>query len=196
MSEIQITTNLRETIWARVRSECADEIRACHAAIQTHQDLVGELTRRSLLPGQAEAMLKHLSENAMDNPTPDRIEAHAEILAKLKAIASNPSVQFEAKRQANGKFLEVEPFIEAMEKAAEASLDRQISELQAVEAEFFSRYGLPPEETAVSRVAVALKGQVSGHAYAVGKDQVLRAAMDYVPRINTASFAELFRGLN
>jgi hypothetical protein len=53
-----------------------------------------------------------------------------------------------------------------------------------------SRAGLPTEETAVSRLAVALKGQVSG------KDQALRAAMDYVPRIATASFAELFRGLN
>ncbi len=189
-------TNLRETIWARVRSECASEIRAAFDAIREHQDLISELTSRSLLPGQAEAMLKYLSGNPMENPTPDRIEAHAEILAKLKAVASNPSVQFEARRQANSKFLEVEPFLAAMETAAESSIDRQISELVKIETEFFSGYGFPWEETAISRLANSLKGQVRDHAYANGKIQVDRPGGDYVPRIPVASFSELFRGLN
>lgn len=197
MSEtISPITNLRETIFARVRSECAAEIQQAFHAIQSHQSVISDLSRRSLLPGQAEAMLKHLSENPMENPTPDRLEAHAEILGKLKAIASNQSVQFEAKRQANTKFLEVEPFIEAMERAVEASLDLQITELETAETEFFSRYGLPHDETAVSRLAKGLKGQIADHAYKAGKVQALKGAMDYVPRISADSFRELFRGLD
>jgi hypothetical protein len=196
MSENLPITNLRESLWSRVRSECAPEIRAAFDAIKEHQGVIDELTRRSLLPGLAEAMLRHLSENPMENPTPERIEAHAEILAKLKAIASNPSVQFEARRQANLKYLTVEPFITAMETAVEASLDRQICELVKAETDFLADYGLPHEQTAISRLAISLKGQAGGHAYAGGKIQVDRAAGDYVPRIPTASFADLFRGLN
>jgi hypothetical protein len=194
MSEI-ITTNLKETIWARVRSECADQIRACFQAIAAHQSILDELTSRSLLPGQALTVLKHLEENRLENPTPDRLLSHANIMANLKAIVSNPSVSDEARRQANAKFMEIEPFIAAMEKAVESSLDRQISELQAAESEFLSRYGLPHEETAVSRIAVALKGQVSNHGYAGGLRQAESFIGDYVPRVNTTSFEPLFRGL-
>lgn len=196
MDESTNPINLRETIWARLRTECAAEIKACFLAIKGHQDVIDELTQRNLLPGQAEAMLKYLSENRLENPTPDRLEAHALILSKLKGIAQSPAVQFEAKRQANMKFLEVEPFIVAMESAVEASLDKQIAELVDAERAWFNNYGLPHEETAVSRMATTLKGMAGQHAYSAGKTQVEHAAMDYVPRINVASFGELFRGLN
>src|ERR1035437_3569196 len=69
--------NLTATIWTRVRSESAAEIADCSVALKEHRSLVEEYTRRSLLPGQAEAMLKKLSEESLQDPTAERLEAHA-----------------------------------------------------------------------------------------------------------------------
>ena len=61
--------------------------------------------RRGLLPGVAEALLKKLSEEPLNDATPDRLEVHALILSKLKAIAENLTVQGNARRVVNAKFM-------------------------------------------------------------------------------------------
>jgi hypothetical protein len=187
--------NLKESIWARVRSECSAEIHACLLAIKEHRDLIEEYTRRSLLPGQAEALLKKLSDDPLQDPTAERLEAHALILSKLRAVKENTTVQLNAKRAANIKFMEAEPAMVALEAAATASLDRQTAELVEAERVFFAGYGLPPEPTAVSRLAASLKEAIHNHSFTNGKAQVTGmggGAGNYVPRLDISSLRMLF----
>jgi hypothetical protein len=187
--------NLTATIWTRVRSESAAEIADCSVALKEHRSLVEEYTRRSLLPGQAEAMLKKLSEESLQDPTAERLEAHALILSKLRAIAENLTVQGNARRAVNAKFMEAEPAILAMEKAVAASLDRQTAELVEAERAFFAGYGLPQEQTAVSRLAVSLKESIHNHSFTNGKSQIMGmggGASDWVPRFDISSLRMLF----
>jgi len=180
------TINLRENIWARVRSECAAEVRACALAIKEHHDLIEEYTRRSLLPGQATALLQKLSDEPLQDCTPERAEAHALILSKLRAIKENVTVQTNAQRAVNVKFMEAEPAILAMEKAVAQSLDRQTAELVEAERAFFAGYGLTHEQTAVSRLAESLKEIAHVSSFAHGKSQItgLGGALGaYIPRL-------------
>ena len=188
-------TNLTAKIWTRVRSECAAEIAACCVAIKEHRSLVEEYTRRSLLPSQAEAMLKKLSEEPLNDATPDRLEAHALILSKLRAIAENLTVQGNARRAVNAKFMEAEPAILAMEKAVATSLDRQTAELVEAERAWFEQWGLPYEPTAVSRLAASLKDGIHNHSFTNGKSQIMGmggGASDWVPRFDISTLRMLF----
>jgi hypothetical protein len=187
--------NLRLAIWTRIRNECAAEISACFAAVKAHENVIADLSLRSLLPGQARVMLEHLTQNRLADPSPDKLEAHARILSGLQAIAANDSVQREARYQANDLFLKIGPPLLAMEDAACASIDRQISELEDAEREFFESYGLPREETALMLTAVAVKAALRENPYASGEAQINRPNVDYVPRISIASFPEYFRGM-
>src|ERR1035441_56379 len=110
--------NLKESIWARVRSECSAEIAACSVAIKKHRELLDEYSRRSMMPGQAGAMVKYLSERALEDPNPERLQAHANILAGLQAVAQNQSVQFEACRAVNKLYIAVEGPVLALVQAA------------------------------------------------------------------------------
>src|ERR1035437_9784124 len=163
--------NLKESIWTRVRSECAAEITACYVALMEHGSLVEEYERLGLLPGVAAALLKKLSEEPLNDATPDRLEAHALILSKLRSIADSPSVQFNARRVLNAKFLAAGPAILAMENAVAMSLDRQTAELVEAERTWFAQYGLPQEPTAVSRLAAALKNGIHNYPFTNGKNQ-------------------------
>jgi hypothetical protein len=83
----------------------------------------------------------------------------------------------------------------ALEDAAAASLDRQITELVAAERAFFAGYGLPPEPTAVSRLAASLKEGIHNYSFANGKAQVTGmggGAGNYVPRLDISSLRMLF----
>ena len=187
--------NLKESIWARVRSDCSAEIHACLLAIKEHQDLISQFTERSLLPGQADAMILKLSGDHLRDPSADRLVAHARILADLKAIAGSATVQHNARRAVNGKFLEAEPAMVALEKAVAESLDRQTAELVEAERVFFAGYGLPQEPTGVSRLAASLKEGIHNHSFTNGKAQVTGmggGAGNYVPRLDISSLRMLF----
>jgi hypothetical protein len=189
------TTNLKESIWQHVRSECGAEINACSEAVQKHEALREEYSRRSMLPGQAEAMVKHLSERALENPNPDMLQAHATILAGLQALAQNPSVQFEACRAVNKLYLAAEGPVLALVQAATTTLDKQISELAEVERSFLAGYGFPYEATAISRLAVSLKSAISADAFNRGKEAILNhPRAEVAPQINLASLQVLLQG--
>ena len=190
-------TNLRETIWARVRVECSKEISACYSAIQAHRKLVDEMSTKSLLPGQAASMIEKLSRDQLPDPTAERLLAHARILADLRSISANPSVQFNARRAANLKFMVAEPAVLALEKAVADSLDRQIAELVKVEQSWFAQYGLPYEPTAVSRLAASLKEVIHVSSFARGRSQIMGldgASGEYMPMLDIYGMQMLFAG--
>ena len=187
--------NLKESIWARVRSECAAEIDACSVAIKKHRELLDEYTRRSMMPGQAGAMVKHLSEKALENPNPEMLQAHANILAGLQAIAQNPSVQFEACRAVNKLYIAVEGPVLALVQAATDSLDKQIAELVEIERVFLAGYGFPHEASAISRLAVSLKASINSASFNHGMETILgHPTSDYAPQLNLGSLGILLEG--
>ena len=177
--------NLKESIWARVRSECSAEIAACSVAIKKHRELLDEYSRRSMMPGQAGAMVKHLSEKALENPNPEMLQAHANILAGLQAIAQNPSVQFEACRAVNKLYIAVEGPVLALVQAATDSLDKQIAELVEIERVFLAGYGFPHEASAISRLAVSLKASINSASFNHGMETILgHPTSDCAPQLN------------
>jgi hypothetical protein len=189
------TTNLKEAIWAHVRSECGAEIQACSEAVQKHQELLGEYSRRSMLPGQAEAMVKHLSERALENPNPDMLQAHATVLAGLQAIANNPSVQFEACRAVNKLYLAAEGPVLALVEAATAMLEKQVAALVDAERTFLAGYGFPHEATAISRLAISLKADISAESFNHGKQAILNhPRSDCAPQLTLPSLQALLQG--
>src|ERR1039458_3624388 len=188
------STNLRATIFNRLRAECQAEIAACVLAVGEHRGLLDNLTSRSLLPGQADAMIKHLSENRMENPTPERLEAHAAILATLKGISQNREVQRQAAGAANQKYAAAEGPILPLVRAASDSIERQIAEIQAAELAFFSGFGVPGEQTSVSRTAISLKAILNSEAFAHGLEQINRPGSEYMPAINLGGLQPLLQG--
>jgi hypothetical protein len=191
------TTNLKESIWKHVRSECGAEVQACSEAIKKHSDLLDEYSRRSMLPGQADAMVKHLSERALENPNPDMLQAHANVLAGLQAIAHNPSVQFEACRAVNKLYLAAEGPVLALVEAATAALDVQVAELAEVEKNFLAGFGFPYEATAISRLAASLKAGINADAFNRGKEAILNhPRAEVAPQINLANLRVLFEDEN
>jgi hypothetical protein len=187
------TTNLKESIWQHVRSKCSAEAQACSEAVQKHEALREEYSRRSMLPGQAEAMVKHLSQKALDNPAPDMLQAHANVLAGLQAISQNPSVQFEACRAVNRLYLAAEGPVLALVEAATAALGVKVAELAEVERNFLAGYGFPYEATAISRLAISLKASINSDAFNRGKEAILNhPRAEVAPQINLANLQVLF----
>jgi hypothetical protein len=165
--------NLRAEILARIRVECADQIQACRKVIQAHRSLVEEMSSKCLLPGEAGRMLTHLSENALSDPSPDRLRAHAEIMSGIRAIQANPSVSFEACRSVNKLYLEAEGPVMALVEAAKESLEKQVAALVQAETDFLGSYGFPHEQTGISRLAVSLKAAINADVFTSGKENIL-----------------------
>jgi hypothetical protein len=187
------STNLRETMLARVRTECAAEVSATALAVKQHRELLEDLAARSLTPGSADLMIKHLSDNALENPTPERLEAHAAILATLKSISQNRDVQRQASATVNQKYAAAEGPILALVRAASDSLERQLAELQAAEQAFFAGFGLPAEQTSVSRAAISMRSIFNSEAFARGLDQINRPGSDCTPTINVGGLEILLQ---
>lgn len=188
--------SLREQIWSRVRLECADEIRAVFLAVAEHKTLHAELSTKCLLPNQAKEMLE-IQERifSAESPSAERLAFQNQVLSELKSIAQNPSVQFNAKRNANKLFLAAEPLWSALEVAAEKSLDSIISELVQKELEFFCSFGLPYEETSVKRIALQEKARIRNHPYAHGKKSIVDIpAGDACPKFDMSGLKFLFLG--
>ena len=186
--------NIRSAMVARTIQDCSDQITLCQAAVRAHRDLLEELTSRCLLPGQAADAIKHLSENALDDPTPARLAAHADVLAGMKAIAQNQDVQFQAKRQLDAKCLDAQPALRALALAATASLDRQIFDLETIEREWLRSYGLPYEPTALMRSAVAVKASIVAALRQEEVDIEHLITSDLTPRMNIAGLEVLLHG--
>jgi hypothetical protein len=174
----------------RTRRECAAELRSCLAAFATHASLMQELSARSLLPGDAQRMLDKLRGEALHGASPEKLLCHAKILADLQAVADNQSVQDEARRTANRKFLEAEPAVDALEQAVASSLKRQTEEAIQAEREFFEAHGLPWEPTSLSKLPQSLT--VQSASFSGGKNQILGlGGAGYVPRLSMADFGAL-----
>jgi hypothetical protein len=187
--------NLREEILARIRAECDAQIQACRKAIQAHRSLVEEMSAKCLLPGEAARMLTHLSENPLSDPSPDRLQAHAEILSGLRAVAQNPSVSFEAARAVNRLYLEAEPAVTALALAAAQSLENQVAELIEVERVFLAGYGFPHEATAISRLAVSLTAGINSDAFTSGKQTIRNhPTSETAPRLSLGTLTALLEG--
>ena len=184
--------NLAEQIWQRVRSEAAEQIRACTIAIEEHRKLFDELTRRGLLPGAAKLLLQHFSEQPISDSSPAGLESRAEILAKLRVIEQSPVLQFEACRSVNAVYLQAETAVIALVQAATKSLDTQIAELIEVERSFLSGFGCPHEATGISRLAVSLKAGINAESFNRGKEAILgHPRSDYAPQLTIANLREL-----
>jgi hypothetical protein len=187
--------NLTEQIWHRVRSEVAEQIRACASAIEEHRKLFEELARRGLLPGDAKRLLQYFSEQPISDSSPAGLESRADILAKLRAIEQSQLLQSEACRSVNAVYLQAESAVVALVQAATKSLDTQVAELTEIERAFFAEHGFPHESTAISRLAVSLKGEISADAFNRGKEAILNnPSSDYAPQLNLASLKVLLQG--
>jgi hypothetical protein len=188
---------LQESIYAAVRAECAAQISAVAAVLKEHNDLIEELSVKSLLPGQAAHMLRHLSEQHLEDSTPARLEAHAAILASLRAIDGNEAVQFEARRSAMIVYAKAEEPLEALRQAVLESIERQLTKLRSQEEAWFSGFGLGWEQTAVSCVAVQLRDNVASHPLwplHLDKRMPENPRSGFVPRRNIAGVQWLFEG--
>jgi hypothetical protein len=186
---------LLEDIYIVVRAACAEQISAVAAVFKEHSDIIEDLSSRSLLPGQAAQMLKHLSEQHLDDPTPARLESHAAVLASLQAISGNPSVQFSARRAAKIVHDKAEGPLEALRQAVLAAIDREAEALRGQEEAFFSHYNLGWHETPVSRVAVDLRNKTAAHPlWPLPPDQRVleNPHSDHVHRRSTAGLEWLF----
>lgn len=192
-----MSSKFRTEIFNRVRTECAAEIQACFEAVRAHENLIHELTAKSLLPGQAESMRRHLeSSSEAINQSCEDLENNAAMLARIREIEAAPSVVRTAKRKANAAYLELEPKIVALETAVNASLSRQIEELISKEKEFFAEFGFGREETAITRTAKSFRGLLLQHPYFAGARTIQESPhTDQYPQIKVANFAHLFAGL-
>ena len=140
-------------------------------------------------------MLTHLSENALSDPSPDRLLAHAEILSGLRAIKANPSVSFEACRSVNKLYLEAEGPVMALVEAAKESLEKQVAALVQAETDFLGSYGFPHEQTAISRLAVSLKAGINSDAFIRGKQTILdHPTSETAPRLGLGTLEVLLEG--
>jgi hypothetical protein len=82
----------------------------------------------------------------------------------------------------------------AMQRAAASSLEKQIVELEGAEREFFAYFGLPREETSVTRLAASLKETLHNRSFESGKRTILDyPSGDYIPRLNMSNLEVLFR---
>ena len=185
-----MSSTLRQTIIERTRRECASELKSCLAAFAAHASLMQELSTRNLLPGAARLMLDKLRGEALPAASPEKLLSHAKILADLQAVADNQTIQNEARKIVNTKFLEAEPAVNALELAAASSLKRQTEEAVLAEHEFFESHGLPWEPTSLSKLPQSLA--VQSASFRSGKAQILGlGGTGYVPRLSMSDFGAL-----
>jgi hypothetical protein len=185
-----MSPNLKQTIMERVRRESGAELKSCLAAFASHASLMQELSARSLLPGTAKLVLEKMRAEPLPDASPENLLCHAKILADLQAVADNKTVQNEARRTANKKFLEVEPAVNALELAVTSSLERQTAEAVQAEREFFEGHGLPWEPTSLSKLPQSLA--VQSASFRSGKAQILAlGGTGYVPRLSMSDFGAL-----
>ena len=186
---------LRAQLWGAARLECAAECAAVAAAIAEQQSLHKELSDKCLLYGQAREMLEAMRRtHGEENPTPERLLFHAQTLANLQAIEQNPSVQHNAGRAVNSKFLAAEGIFQELEIAAEKSFDAQIAELVTAERAFFAGFGLPHESTAISRIAAEERAKIRAPHYRRTKEMLLNSPGGGVlAMLDISGLSELFQ---
>ena len=144
--------------------------------------------------GKRRKCLKSCNAPKERRPGLRRLLFHAQTLSNLRAISENPSVQHNAGRAVNAKFLAAEGIFQELEIAAEKSFDAQIAELGTAEREFFAGFGLPHETTAVTRIATEEKAKIRAPHYRKTKEMLLNSPGGGVlAMLNVSGLSELFQ---
>jgi hypothetical protein len=142
--------SLKQTIINRCKADCSEKIQSCLLAVGQYQELLDQYTKRALLPGDAERLLVHLREQPLNDTSPSALEARAEGIARVQAIADSPTIQFNAKRCVDAAFTKLEAPLLELEAAAAKSLEKQLAELVEAERTFAAGYGLPHFNTPIT----------------------------------------------
>ncbi len=186
--------SLKDTLVARITSDCSAEVSACRDAVAAYRKLHEELVATSVLPGYAARMIEYLRVTPLEDPTPARLLAHSGVMADLRAIVGNESVQRQAHKIACEQFCKIEAPMQALLLAAADSLDRAASELRAAEVEFFNRWGVSPERTAVSRTADDLRASINMQTVSTNIERMNGIGSVWIPDANIYDLEFLLQG--